>query len=852
MIATICAPRQSFGIVALYVSLVMLCLTGVAARAAVLDVPAPYSTIQAAIDAANPGDEVVIAAGTYLENINFNGKAITVRSTDPTNPTVVAATVIDGQDLGSVVTFASAEGANSVLSGLTITNGKPAESGGGGISCHDSSPTITNNTITGNEGWGGGGGIYSEASNLTISNNTISDNSVSNLGYGGGGIFCYGGNPTITNNAISGNSASGDGGGISCCNCSPTIANNTITGNSAVFGGGICSSVSNASITNNTISANSASFDGGGIYCYASSPTIAHNTITDNSATGSGGGIYCWNSTNVTLVNSSIIHNSAGAYGGGIASEDSSVTMFNCIVVFSATGAGIYTFAGSSPPTVSYCNVYSNAAGNYDGMPDPTGTAGNISQDPLFADWGSGDYHLKSTVGRWNPSTASWVTDPVHSPCIDAGDPSSPYPNEPVPNGGRINMGAYGNTAEASRASGDPVPPAPPTDLSAGLAGPTQVDLTWTDNADNEDGFTLQRRKYDSTDGWPAAWATVKWLGANATSRSDTSLTEDGQYQYRVRAYNAIGPSNWAPTTRIIVCSTRPPTPSNFAAQMADDNTARLTWTDNSDINKGFTLQRRQWDTVTGWPAAWTTRRWLGPNVETYDDTLTEEGIYQYRVRAYNAIGPSNWARPCYLTRATATPDAPSDLTLTAVATGIRADWTANANNAQGYTLQKRKQNPDGTWPDFAPPAKWLGPTVQSFTDTNLSGPGTYQYRVRAYNAEGPSNWSSYAKITYAGALGMPGALCSVAVTQANGDFVSIVYGLSSNADIAIDVRNIAGRMIRAIPCGTASAGLNTATWNLRNSSGASVPSGMYLCTITARTAAGTQATAVRTVTIRR
>jgi flagellar hook assembly protein FlgD len=95
-------------------------------------------------------------------------------------------------------------------------------------------------------------------------------------------------------------------------------------------------------------------------------------------------------------------------------------------------------------------------------------------------------------------------------------------------------------------------------------------------------------------------------------------------------------------------------------------------------------------------------------------------------------------------------------------------------------------------------------------------------------------------------------AISSLAVTQANGDFASIVYGLSADADIVIEVRNIAGRMIRAIPCGTASAGLNTATWNLRNSSGAAVPSGRYLCTITARTSSGTQATAVRTMTIRR
>jgi L-ascorbate metabolism protein UlaG (beta-lactamase superfamily) len=68
--------------------------------------------------------------------------------------------------------------------------------------------------------------------------------------------------------------------------------------------------------------------------------------------------------------------------------------------------------------------------------------------------WIDGDYHLKSEAGRWDPVSESWIVDDVTSPCIDAGDPNSPVGDEPEPNGGIINMGAYGGTAEASKSPG--------------------------------------------------------------------------------------------------------------------------------------------------------------------------------------------------------------------------------------------------------------------------------------------------------------------------------------------------------------------------------------------------------------
>jgi len=88
--------------------------------------------------------------------------------------------------------------------------------------------------------------------------------------------------------------------------------------------------------------------------------------------------------------------------------------------------------------------LYSDIQGGWPGE-------GNIDADPLFADTANGNYHLISQAGRWEPNSQSWVVDDITSPCIDAGDPNTPIGLEPFPNGGIINMGAYGGTDEASK-----------------------------------------------------------------------------------------------------------------------------------------------------------------------------------------------------------------------------------------------------------------------------------------------------------------------------------------------------------------------------------------------------------------
>ena len=172
--------------------------------ATIINIPADQPTIQAGINVAVDGDTVLVQPETYVENINYNGKNITVASLFLTtqDTTYISNTIIDGgqpsnPDSASVVTFENSENLSAILSGFTIRNGSgtyadPSGSGyyhylGGGIFCLDSDPNLEN---------------------LQISENTVESC--------GAGIYCYNSNPNLENIAILYNSAGSRGGGICC------------------------------------------------------------------------------------------------------------------------------------------------------------------------------------------------------------------------------------------------------------------------------------------------------------------------------------------------------------------------------------------------------------------------------------------------------------------------------------------------------------------------------------------------------------------------------------------------------------------------------------------------------------
>jgi fibronectin type 3 domain-containing protein len=311
--------------------------------------------------------------------------------------------------------------------------------------------------------------------------------------------------------------------------------------------------------------------------------------------------------------------------------------------------------------------------------------------------------------------------------------------------------------------------PLPPENLQFVSSTSTSISMTWFDASDNEDGWIVRRRDVPSDPNvltFPeiTRFVTANMGGFGGVSFIDTdaALQPGRCYNYVVEAYNSAGNSGWNVNGPVQMCTGGGPgAPSNLVATAISGSRVDLTWVAGTGDIAGYRVERST-DAGSTWPTSFNIP---DPAAISYSDlTVSPNTTFWYRVFAYNGVGDSLPSNVAQVTTPVSPPAAPTLLSSTAVtSTFVDLTWSDNSNNETGFTID-RSDDGGATWAT-------VGSTqanINIFRDATVQPKWTYQYRIYAFNAGGPSALSNMITVVTPGEIPQAPSNLRVASTTKN------------------------------------------------------------------------------------
>ena len=319
-----------------------------------------------------------------------------------------------------------------------------------------------------------------------------------------------------------------------------------------------------------------------------------------------------------------------------------------------------------------------------------------------------------------------------------------------------------------------------PTNLAATAAGTTRINLSWQDNSSTESGFQVERRS------GALPFAPLAVVAANTTTYPDTGLAPDTVYTYRVRVALASGLTGYSNEASARTAPLSPGAPTFLTAEGLSAFEISLNWQDNSAVETGFEVERRQGSAPFQWIAT------LPPNATSYiNQGLPPSTQYSYRVRAITAGGETGYSNEAAAVTRPAQRLPPDSLVaIPASSTRIDLGWADHSDAETAFEIER------STGGNFTPIGV-VGANVVRYEDTGLTPQTTYSYRVRAQFSDGASAYSNQASATpFVPGVFPPDNLLVAPVTAAE---LQLTWEDRSNAETGFEVerREGAGQFAR-------------------------------------------------------